>query len=210
MVTSATHTKPKDWHAKVESRFLSSKFLAVEVGSVIDSLRAVLEPELKTRKGQNLGLLPTDDVAEERQGDEQSDDSPKSATKQWADSGGAAEDEGMVKPVGVEDNVMDEADDMADDGGWESGFIDEQVQGDSDESDSGVSACPAKRLKQRPSAGPKPESREQCHLAAASTFLPSLAVGFIKGSSDSDFEESEGEISETGRKNRRGQRARQA
>jgi len=54
LVTSATHMKPKDWHGKVESRFLSSKLLAVEVGSVINTLRAVFEPELKNRAAGNV------------------------------------------------------------------------------------------------------------------------------------------------------------
>ena len=46
--------------------------------------------------------------------------------------------------------------------------------------------------------------------AAESTFLPSLAVGFTRGDSDSDWSDGEANVADGVRKNRRGQRARRA
>jgi len=132
------------------------------------------------------------------------------ATKRWLGDDHGAEDEDTDKPVGLNDNVVDEVDDMVDDGGWESCSIDKQDKAGNDANDSSPSTHSANRFNSCPSARPKSASPEHDHSAVTSTFLPSLAMDFIKGDSYSYFEESESETAETGRKNRRGQRAWQA
>lgn len=117
--------------------------------------------------------------------------------------------------------LTDEADDLVDDDGWESGSVDgmqprsggdddeteqeEQEQGQEEEEEE--SSCQnSKQLKPSLILEPLNSSKP----AASSTFLPSLSVGYIKGDSDSDIEPSDSEAAANRKKNRRGQRARQA
>lgn len=183
----------------------------MEVGFVLSGLRAVLEPESQIRTEGDLRTLRTDGV-EERGEVEASDGELEIDAKEESsstDGDRSAEDEDSGQAASLDDAV-DETDNVVDDGGWESGSIHHGAQMGTDGDDPGSSAPPSKRLKQLPSTRRKLQSSEQSDSAAASTFLPSLSVGFIKGDPDSDFDESEGETAETGRKNRRGQRARQA
>ena len=117
--------------------------------------------------------------------------------------------------------VLEEDDQEVDDGGWESGSIDSSAQesedertsegDDNQESDSGDDEVPPAKKMKTSSAHPpakstttKPETKTPG--AAASTFLPSLSVGFTRGDSDSEPED----IDSAPKKNRRGQRARRA
>lgn len=82
---------------------------------------------------------------------------------------------------GIEDSV--------DDAGWESGTVNEEE----DDEDKASPAAASTRTK----------------APSSSTFLPSLAVGYVRGS-DESFSDSEAQVADGTRKNRRGQRARRA
>ena len=186
-------------HVKVESRLLSSKILAAEAQEAVKRLRAVLEPGRTTKAQINVTTMEAENNDQER--DEEIDTKVvvdarlglKSADDDRSNKGD------MQKAMLGE--VLDEADDMVDDDGWESGSIDniEHAASDDEESNS-----PRQQTRQRLG------SLDPSSSAAASTFLPSLSVGYIKGDSDSDIDMSDGETAANGRKNRRGQRARQA
>ncbi|KAK0188145.1 Bud-site selection protein [Armillaria mellea] len=116
------------------------------------------------------------------------------------------DDEGAMEEDGDE-----EEDEAGDEMGWESGTVgdDEKENDDGWESgslDEGDDDTPT-----NPSAKPSTSKSQNKSSTGASTFLPSLSVGFIKGNEDSDWSESDakaGDIEQ--KKNRRGQRARRA
>ncbi|PBK97803.1 Bud-site selection protein [Armillaria gallica] len=108
------------------------------------------------------------------------------------EEGGEAGDE-----MGWESGTVGD-DEKENDDGWESGSLDEDDEGDDD-------------TPTNPSAKPSATKAQNKSSTGASTFLPSLSVGFIKGNEDSDWSESDakaGDIEQ--KKNRRGQRARRA
>lgn len=90
--------------------------------------------------------------------------------------------------------------------GWESGSLDDDVEEAYSSDDVSISLPPSKK--------PAKVSRSKKNTELPenninSQFLPSLSVGYVQGDSDSEFNSGEEEpIME--RKNRRGQRARQA
>ncbi|CAL1713097.1 unnamed protein product [Somion occarium] len=215
-------TTPGSPAAKVHAHILSSKALAAEVTSVVQGLRNVLspakadqvpgeedeefnvpepprkaakiEPELKTAKNAD---------------DEDEDDT--SAGSEWSEE--------VL-------NVVDKDDEEIDDGGWESGSVDggEDSESDSDSDSDGEDENGSRLTKKQGKIAPIPPAKGKDGIsaaksvikastsAAASTFLPSLSVGFTRGDSDaSDVEDAEVDAVDGGtRKNRRGQRARRA
>ena len=117
--------------------------------------------------------------------------------------------------------LIDEADDLVDDDGWESGSVDgmqlrsgDDDDDDDDETEEEEEEEEVEKSSRQNSKQLKPslilESLNPSKSAASSTFLPSLSVGYIKGDSDSDIEPSDSETAANRKKNRRGQRARQA
>lgn len=142
-------------------------------------------------------------------------------TDEELSEGGEGEGDFFDQPEFSDDKLDDDAD------GWESGSVHSEDDGlpiglpttaansdpdaesepgsgtDDDESasDSGSDIpLPSSRKVSKPSGG-----------AGTSTFLPSLSVGYIPGTGDSDPEDELEAIEGTGeRKNRRGQRARRA
>ncbi|KAH8104610.1 Bud-site selection protein [Cristinia sonorae] len=189
---------------KVDARLLSSKALASEVSAVVTSLKNIINPPPKV----------PEDVKEEA-----SDEKPPlsrkaskaklpSTVEANSDShsdGGEGSDEGI--------DVSEDEEELVDDDGWESGSIggeeDQSVDDDSDAaSDNDVP--PPKKSKAAPANTPAKiatnKAAAKASGASTSTFLPSLSVGFTRGDSDSEPEE----IDEAPKKNRRGQRARQA
>ncbi|PBK74739.1 Bud-site selection protein [Armillaria solidipes] len=110
-----------------------------------------------------------------------------------------------------EEEEEEEEDEAGDEMGWESGTVgdDEKENDDGWESgslDEGDDDTPT-----NPSAKPSTNKAQNKSSTGASTFLPSLSVGFIKGNEDSDWSDSDakaGDIEQ--KKNRRGQRARRA
>jgi len=211
----------------VESRFLSSKILAKEVDRVLQSFRALLG-----------GGTAAGDVSP-TEGDGEwggfADANLKSATKGKQKKGskqtaaGEASDANDGSDV-EQDELQYSSNFEGEEGeadGWESGSINEDdtqsvlasSDNSDDESDGEASGSvhassdadappkkPKKLTKQKPST-----AAENSNPTSGSTFLPSLAVGFIRGDSDSEWSDGEaaaGDLPQ--RKNRRGQRARKA
>lgn len=221
--------------AKVQSRLLSSKVLAIEVAAVIEDLKSILHLGNKGKSGEiendNLPIDPSGRPKKIKKvaGVEQENiiglgrDSDK--PEQVGDS---SEDEDAD-----EENINDEASD------WESGTVgdDDDTLGDGWESDDVIDnpvgpedltsssnsqsesdddaisrdkGLPVKSLNtQKKPAVPKGKPTS---TGIHSTFLPSLSVGFTRGESDgSEWSDSEAKIADGDqKKNRRGQRARRA
>ncbi|KAJ7670231.1 Bud-site selection protein [Mycena rosella] len=168
---------------KVHARLLSARTLGAAVTEAVDDLRAAVLPK----------ETPADEEADENE-----------------DGGDEDEDEDAD---GGEDDAA----------GWESGSVD-GVDGDGDEDDGWESgsvlsdAPPAKKsavvkpTKAAATKSAKPATAPTKPTPSTSQFLPSLAVGFVRGgSSDSDLEDADVDVDAGGeRKNRRGQRARRA
>ncbi|TBU28592.1 Bud-site selection protein [Dichomitus squalens] len=218
--------EPGSSAAKVHARLLSSKILADAVHTVVNTLREVLNPE--SVKKDRTGAEESDEESEAAE--EEISGQPKQGGKVKAEEASDDEDE---EDEDAESGSQVDADDAAwesgtidggDDGAgvdWESGSIDDDgdiaVANSSDDDDDGESesfgdsevesdAPPAKKAK--PSAT---DVKGNSKPGAASTFLPSLSVGFTRGDSDaSDFSEGEAAGADAPRKNRRGQRARRA
>ncbi|KAJ7212134.1 Bud-site selection protein [Mycena pura] len=191
--------------SKVRARLLSSRVLAAAVSEAVLDLRAL--------------VLPPDAIAKAaHQADEDGENEDEDADETEGEK---------VEQEGDDDSVsetMDVDEDQAgwglgssgdaDDGGWESGSVHSAADPDSShsaseevDSESPLEAPPAaKRAKPSPPKSTKPALAAKSS-ATTSQFLPSLAVGYIRGGS-SDVEDIDAESK--GRKNRRGQRARQA
>lgn len=215
VVPAALHSN----EAKVHGRILSSKIVETEVASVIDALKVALSPDLKKARAAaaesgnevagSEGLIPPGKkakVAKERPAEPVESDSDEDDRDDASSRAGALN-----------------SDDATDDGGWESGSVHEgedHVSEDEDE-ESGENSSSDEDAdedeissRSSPKASKRTASTETKILTEAntrgqSTFLPSLSVGFTKGDSDaSDF--SDGGADVAPKKNRRGQRARQA
>ncbi len=122
---------------------------------------------------------------------------PRKMTKVEVEDGEDGEDDEEEDEMGWESGTVGD-DEKENDDGWESGSLDEVDEGDDD-------------TPTNPSAKPSATKAQNKSSTGASTFLPSLSVGFIKGNEDSDWSESDakaGDIEQ--KKNRRGQRARRA
>ncbi|KAG9315765.1 Bud-site selection protein [Chiua virens] len=167
--------------AKVQSRILSSKVLASEVTSMMDTLKAFLHPSVGS---EDAGKATHD-----------SDVSLNISRKQRTSkvSVGIASSEGS----GGEDEDSTSDHDVAETSdGWESGTVGEPSG--SEDSD-GEGDAISEYQQSRPN-GSKGQSQ----------FLPSLSVGFTRGDSGSEISDSELKLVDGSRKNRRGQRARRA
>ncbi|KAJ3775518.1 Bud-site selection protein [Lentinula raphanica] len=199
--------------AKIQSRLLSSKVLSSEVTATVEDLRSVIAPSTDSQDGDISAEL--DESASER---------PKKMSK-LEDSDvemDLGEGEGVSNNIDDEDEAdVDEwesgtvgDDEKEADDGWESGsilgesddgYMDEDLPSDSLEGEGKKVTLRKPSLPSGPSKSiPKP-------AAGNSTFLPTLSVGFIRGS-DSDWSDNEDNAAaESGqKKNRRGQRARRA
>jgi hypothetical protein len=227
--SSSKHAPASPLYVKVENRILSSKgvgeavkaIVAWNVGEEGATLRAVAggatkkkvvpKPDLDALQKARLeamGTLPDmiDDVDEDQ-------DVPL-AVEEDEDEGGDSDR--------VEAFSDDEAVDAA---GWESGSVSGGDDDDGEGSASEIDDRPTKRAKAVPApasakAKSKPAPRappvNNNTTITTSTFLPTLATGFYAGDSDdSDPDDDAGLEGVIGsakgeRKNRRGQRARQA
>lgn len=213
---------------KVENRLLSSKTLAIEVRSVVNSLKEVLDPSL--RKAEEIGAIEDDVV--ERPLKSMRADKIKSAESAGGevddhddgDGDGSDVEVGMSEADGWESGSIQGGED-----GWESGSINSEAEGSESESDSSedddelededddidVPTTVSSRAHHDPqtvekSKKPGKDPKSKSKTVAESTFLPSLSVGFTRGDSDaSDISDGETKAADV-RKNRRGQRARRA
>ncbi|KAF9013517.1 Bud-site selection protein [Cyathus striatus] len=191
--------------SKLQSRLLSSKVLAQEVSTCVDSLRNLIqspttikEDPMKTRNKIKDDTMDIDAVADNDAEMEDLEDD---------------EDDGEpVDETGWESGTIGDDENEADDG-WESGSLDGEHLTSADEEDE-TGSLGLNSDDERPQikvAAMTSRASKASSSATQSTFLPSLAVGFIRGSDDSDFSEGEAKIADnTVKKNRRGQRARQA
>lgn len=215
----------------VESRFLSSKTLAKEVDRILQSFRALLGGG--TAAGD---VAPTEGDGEWGGfGDANLKSATKGKQKNGSKQTAAGEASDAKDGSDVEQDELQYSSNFeGEEGeadGWESGSINgdetqpvlassssssENSEDDSDVEASGSPVAtsdadappkkPKKPTKQKPST-----AAESSNPTAGSTFLPSLAVGFIRGDSDSEWSDGEaaaGDLPQ--RKNRRGQRARKA
>ena len=108
--------------------------------------------------------------------------------------------------------ILDDEDPVED--GWESGSISpgegEDSVAESDGGNEDLGASPRLTKPSSPSQ-PTPSTAAMKKSGIQSTFLPSLSVGFVRGSDDSDFSDSDAKVADIEmKKNRRGQRARRA
>ncbi|KAJ7095890.1 Bud-site selection protein [Mycena belliarum] len=184
---------------KVQARLLSARALGAAVTEAVDDLRAAVLPKETAVNEEDVDMTEAIPAT------------GKSARLAGVD-GGSDSDPG---DEGEEDGEEDEGE--GDDAtGWESGSIDDADGNGNDDEDDGwesgsvLSAPPPK--KSAPAKPAKAASKPMSTKPAPSTsqFLPSLATGFVRGgSSDSDLDEPDARGGGE-RKNRRGQRARQA
>ncbi|KAF9049646.1 Bud-site selection protein [Hymenopellis radicata] len=187
--------------AKVQSRVLSSRLLAVEIANIIDGLRAVVIPatdedDAEARPAKLKKLDEDEDVEMASvDGDEDDADAASEVDENDWESGTVGDDE------------------REPDDGWESGSLngdfEEDGATDGDEDAGEEDPIPSSSSRSPPTK--KAKQQDKPSGVSTSTFLPSLSVGFIKGSDDSDWDEGEakaGDIEQ--KKNRRGQRARRA
>ena len=225
-------SNPSESARKVVSRLLSSKILATEIKSVLESLRAVIEPP-KTQKAD----LDEDDS------EGSSDDGPaptKTAKAKLkpaaspalsASSDGEDNDEAMDEDIGDYDGLIasaseDDDGQGGDDDGWESGSVASateslwratkkpkrstiETNSESESESESDEAIDPDLLSEDGSDDDEPSGKSK----GTSQFLPSLQVGFTRGDSDaSDVEKDDVDVDNDKevRKNRRGQRARKA
>ncbi|KAI6099570.1 Bud-site selection protein [Pisolithus croceorrhizus] len=191
--------------AKAQSRVLSSKLLAAEIVTVLEALRNYLSstsdmgemPNQKGTRGSASGRKDKDRTS-----------SPVSTSD--SDSGEGHRGQDSEERVATEDDgwqsgtVSDEPS-AAD--GWESGRVHDNSDYDKlsdDVTDFGDQTTSLNRT--------KVQTRKLVSLSKdESVFLPTLSVGFARGGgSDSEFSDSEANVADGVKKNRRGQRARRA
>ncbi|KAI5983472.1 Bud-site selection protein [Pisolithus albus] len=199
-VSSVPSGTPK---AKAQNRLLSSKLLAAGVATVLEALRNYLN------SASDMGEMPDQKGmpgSAWRRKDKDRTSSPVSASdsdeghrRQDSEERVATEGEGWQSGT-----VSDEPSAVE---GWESGSVrdsDDYDKVSDDVSDFGDQATP-------PSSA-KVQTRKSVSLSKSeSVFLPTLSVGFARGGgSDSEFSDSEANVADGVRKNRRGQRARRA
>ncbi|RXW17181.1 hypothetical protein EST38_g8672 [Candolleomyces aberdarensis] len=206
--------------AKIQSRLLSSKIIASQVSTSLGTLKSIIDPDSpptkRAKSSEPSAALPKPPKTLAADQDDESSDNDSAEAQNDDDLGWES---GTVD--GDEDN--DEDDDQEDNAeeppedGWESGSIHgsdgEAADHDDDDTSEEDEEGPTVKAKIKGGkAGPNPAAATlgvpSSRGKMESTFLPSLAVGFIPGSDDSDVE-AEGSIAEP-RKNRRGQRARRA
>jgi hypothetical protein len=196
---------------KVQSRLLSSKILASEITRLLDDIRTVLNPI----------------SAEVENGSDNEEEGHLSVPSRTIKTKGSTKHLAMATP-------SDDADEGVESDGWESGTVNgsdlaEYPQSDSeggaalqsdleagaedDEEDMSVagSLSAGSASDSEIAAPPTKKARaDKKSTVGESTFLPSLAVGFTRGDSDSEWSDSEAKVADGVRKNRRGQRARRA
>ncbi|KAH6912935.1 Bud-site selection protein [Coprinopsis sp. MPI-PUGE-AT-0042] len=193
---------------KVQSRLLSSKLLASQITTSLDSLKGIIDPE-RASKQKKAKVASKPSIPERKaakalvsRGSESSDGEEE--VEEGEGDGGwesGSVDSGFAGRPRPADSDGSEASDM--EGGAE---LDEgdstslEVESDDDVRQSSVKSPSSKSAK---------PARAEVSQPSQSTFLPSLQTAYISGSDDDSDIEDEAQIAEP-RKNRRGQRARRA
>ncbi|KAF8206234.1 Bud-site selection protein [Mycena galopus ATCC 62051] len=195
---------PSPTNSKVHVRLLSARALGAAVGQTVADLRAVLLPPPDAAAAAGAGVATNPD--------EDDDDDDEEDAEEGEDED---EDEGDAEVDATEDDAGWESGSVngedEDEDGWESG----SVHSDSDDAappskKKATKSAPSASAKPAPAASSKTAAKATSASAAASQFLPSLAVGYVRGGSDDSDVEEDAEEAGGERKNRRGQRARRA
>lgn len=204
-------------HAKIQSRLLSSKILSAQITTILDSLKVLLNPALKqpremaSESSKITSIFDRSAPMSER---------PTKVRKKSASVDNEISekhtpfvnvDSEKQTDSGRESGSVDEEGQPERDDGWESGSIvgsgfeggDSEDESDSDNDELTVTTT---KHPQKPA----PKATKGSSSTLQSTFLPSLSVGFVRGSDDSEFSDAEGKTADLPKKNRRGQRARRA
>lgn len=219
--------------AKVENRLCSAKNVADAVKIVVPWVLSEAGATLNlSKKEAPKAAKAVPAKGEDSSGDEGDEEDAELGPVDGLDS----DDEAVIEDkaadeAGWESGSLDggrdddEGDDDDDGAGWESGSVDGSYSGmiappsdSEDNSDVSAPPPPSKKLKSEPAPPPtaKPAKEKQGKAdGSSSMFLPSLAAGFTVGDGDSDPDMDYDEDGVIGtkkaeRKNRRGQRARQA
>ena len=188
--------QPNSAEGKIRNRLTSCKSFSGRASEIVTDLQAILDPSVA--KSSNLtarhitaGEQRSEDQAENGEGEDDFFDQPEFSDDEtdvdgWESGSIHSENDGL--PIGLH---MTPA---SSDPDFRSGNVESPPDSDSD------APLPSSRKVSKPSGG-----------TGTSTFLPSLSVGYIPGTGDSDPEdELEGVQGKSERRNRRGQRARRA
>jgi hypothetical protein len=208
---------------KVENRLCSGKQVADAIKPVVSwvlsepgaTLNVAAKPAPKKAGGARKLMVDESDDDEGSIGDAEDDPEPLGAVTALE-----SDDEAVIEDRAADDAGWESGDfggeDDGDADGWESG----SVGGSGSESDTAPPAKRAKKTKEDKPAKPAPAPKAAAARppradGSSSMFLPSLAAGFTAGDSDSDPDMDYDPTGTIGtkappRKNRRGQRARQA
>ena len=185
--------------ARIQSRLLSSKVLAAQVSVSVESLKFLIDPSVKHQTSENSAKMSNKKFQPPiSEGHEMPDLNAEDAGWESGTINGQ-EDDDDKESVSSESSISDSTDRPV-----------EQQEGYSEDgSSSGDDELRLKPIKSNPRQVTETKPKENSGNSH-STFLPSLSVGFIKGSDDSDLDEEEAKEADMPRKNRRGQRARRA
>jgi len=188
--------------SKVHGRLLSSKLLANAIWLLCDDLRGLLGHESKKPR--------------------QKIDSPEiSRTTDKFSSHKTTLTTGIHTDMKIGVETEDEQKNFIDEIGWESGSVDGNKQHDvlGLDSRNNLEDLGCLELKDTGTSGDRyliqlddsMKSKPVAQSGITSTFLPSLSVGFVGGSGESDWSDTEAKVADSiQKKNRRGQRARRA
>lgn len=206
---------------------MSSKLLAQETTTIIKSLKVLLGAEEETRVGNKVVDDDGDEFSEDQKlvagssededGDEEDENEDRGVSEDQNDgldwqgfsSGdgreGGEESDGVVNGRGSSNSISKDGLDAGSSEGDEEDS--EGIQSDSS------SQIPTSSKKPRTNLVSQEDITKGNKKARTgeSTFLPSLSVGFVDGDSDTEWSDAEANIADAPvKKNRRGQRARQA
>ncbi|KZW03352.1 Bud-site selection protein [Exidia glandulosa HHB12029] len=189
----------------VRSRVLSSKHLASAIHDALAALHSSI--------GQPFASDSKSSASAQPQERDEDDAVPSDAGEDDERDEDEDEDVNMADDVVLDD--ADDGEDGVDADGWESGSVDGDDGLDSGDDDHDNSTSSRDDSDDDPPPPPaaraKPSTKtSQSQAASSSVFLPSLSVGFTRGDSDDDWSDGEAKVADGVRKNRRGQRARQA
>ncbi|KAJ7033694.1 Bud-site selection protein [Mycena alexandri] len=193
---------PPTPNSKVQARLFSHRALGAAVSEAIAGLRAVLLPPKTEAQGGDVEMGEAEDEGEDDEAEVDAEHEEEEEEEEEDGADAAGWESGSVRADSDED-------DGEDDDGWESGSVHSDAPAPPPSKKKASAAAAAIKPSAKTKAAPATKSTPA--TTSSSQFLPSLAVGYIRGgSSDSDFEEDVDVDAGGERKNRRGQRARRA
>jgi len=186
--------------AKIQSRLLSSKILAAQVSASVESLRFLIDPSFKHQTSKTCAV---DKMSNQNfqppisEGHEIPDLNADDAG--WESGTINGQDDGHKESASPESFISDNTDRLRD------CAVERQEIYSDDDSSGSDGELRLKTIKSNSRQVTEAKPRENTGNSY-STFLPSLSVGFIKGSDNSDLDEAEAREGDMPRKNRRGWR----